>query len=244
MLSPEEQERYKRNILLPELGIEGQLRLKQATVLVVGAGGLGSSALLYLASAGVGNITIVDHDVVDRSNLQRQIIHTIHDIGRHKALSAQEKIAAINPDAIVRTHTIRFNELNAEELISECDFIIDATDSFEAKLTINDYCKSLGKTYSYGSVSQYEGLTTTITPDGACLRCLFDTAPSGEGSAGPLGVVPGIIGTIQAAEAIKSITGIGQILRNQLLAFDCRTMQFNSFRFKINANCKCQSLKI
>lgn len=237
-MTPEELERYKRHILLPEIGINGQEKLKAARVLVIGAGGLGSPVLLYLAAAGIGTIGIIDGDAVDRSNLQRQVIHTTSDINKPKVTSAQEKIKALNPNVNVITHYCFIDENNAADIISQYDFVIDATDSFDAKFLINDICVASEKPYNHGAIYRYQGQTMTIVPGTACYRCLFDSKPSAGESAGPLGVVPGILGTIQAAEAIKYITQTGTLLTNRLLIFDSLSMQFNTFDIAPNKSCQ------
>lgn len=236
-LSEEEQSRYKRHLLLPEIGPEGQLRLKSARVLVIGAGGLGAPVLFYLAAAGVGVIGIVDGDKVDRSNLQRQIIHATSDVNRYKVESAKEKINALNPNVDVHIYPVYMTECNASEIIGQYDFVIDATDSFKAKFLINDVCVAHEKPYNHGAIYRYQGQTMTVLPGTACYRCLFDAMPEMNEVAGPLGVVPGIIGTLQATEAIKYITGIGELLTDKLLTFDSLTMQFNTFKLSPNPNC-------
>ncbi len=236
-LSEEELERYRRHILLPEIGIEGQDRIKEARVLIIGLGGLGSPAALYLAAAGVGSLGLIDGDCVDRSNLQRQIIHATEDIYHPKVVSAAGKIASLNPNVKVEAFQEFLTDDNAERIISKYDFIIDATDSFGSKLLINDTCVRLGKPYSHGGLSRYQGQTMTVLPGTACYRCLIDSAPEHEDPAGPLGVVPGILGTLQAAEALKYITQTGELLTNRLLMFDALTMQFNTFTVKISASC-------
>lgn len=236
-LSEEEQSRYKRHLLLPEIGPKGQLRLKSARVLVIGAGGLGAPVLFYLAAAGVGVIGIVDGDKVDRSNLQRQIIHATRDVNRYKVESAKEKINALNPNVDVHIYPVYMTECNAPEIIEQYDFVIDATDSFKAKFLVNDVCVAHRKPYNHGAIYRYQGQTMTVLPGTACYRCLFDAMPEMTEVAGPLGVVSGIIGTLQATEAIKYITGIGELLTDKLLTFDSLTMQFNTFKISPNPNC-------
>lgn len=238
-LTEEEMERYRRQVILPDFGPEGQLKLLNSKVLVIGAGGLGSPVLLYLAAAGVGTIGVIDGDVVDRTNLQRQVIHMTSDISRPKVESARERMLALNPNLNVATHAMFLTQENASEVISQYDFAIDATDSFDAKFLINDTCVALRKPYNHGAIYQYQGQTMTIVPGSACYRCLFDSMPEKGDVIGPLGVVPGILGTIQATEAIKYITGIGQLLTNRLLTFDCLSMQFNTFSVLRRQDCRC-----
>lgn len=238
-LTEEEMERYRRQVILPDFGPEGQLKLLNSKILVIGAGGLGSPVLLYLAAAGVGTIGVIDGDVVDRTNLQRQVIHMTSDISRPKVESARERMLALNPNLNVATHAMFLTQENASEVISQYDFVIDATDSFDAKFLINDTCVALRKPYNHGAIYQYQGQTMTIVPGSACYRCLFDSMPEKGDVIGPLGVVPGILGTIQATEAIKYITGIGQLLTNRLLTFDCLLMQFNTFSVLQRQDCRC-----
>lgn len=238
-LTEEEMERYRRQVILPDFGPEGQLKLFNSKILVIGAGGLGSPVLLYLAAVGVGTIGVIDGDVVDRTNLQRQVIHMTSDISRPKVESARERMLALNPNLNVATHAMFLTQENASEVISQYDFAIDATDSFDAKFLINDTCVALRKPYNHGAIYQYQGQTMTIVPGSACYRCLFDSMPEKGDVIGPLGVVPGILGTIQATEAIKYITGIGQLLTNRLLTFDCLSMQFNTFSVLRRHDCRC-----
>ena len=238
-LTEEEMERYRRQVILPDFGPDGQLKLLNSKILVIGAGGLGSPVLLYLAAAGVGTIGVIDGDVVDRTNLQRQVIHMTSDISRPKVESARERMLALNPNLNVATHAMFLTQENASEVISQYDFVIDATASFAAKFLINDTCVALRKPYNHGAIYQYQGQTMTIVPGSACYRCLFDSMPEKGDVIGPLGVVPGILGTIQATEAIKYITGIGQLLTNRLLTFDCLSMQFNTFSVLRRHDCRC-----
>lgn len=230
-LTEKEKIRYKRHISLPEIGLDGQERIKRSKVLIIGAGGLGSPIALYLAAAGVGTIGIIDGDNVDLSNLQRQIIHTTQDIDKSKVTSAKEKMIALNPNINVVTYNYFLNSTNASEIIGDYDFIIDATDVFNIKMLINDTCIRLNKPYSHGGISKYQGQTMTILPGTACLRSLIDSIPEGENNAGTFGVIPGIIGTIQAIEALKYITGVGELLTNRLLTFDALSMQFKIYTF-------------
>ena len=234
--------------MLPEIGEEGQLKIKQGKVLVIGAGGLGSPASLYLAAAGVGTIGLIDGDAVDRTNLQRQVIHSTDRIGMAKVDSAANTLSRLNPNVkIVKYHEYLSVE-KAVEIISDYDFVIDATDRSNAKYMINDACVISGKAYSHGGVKLYEGHTFTYVPGSACLRCLFDmTTPVDQIPAsspyGLLGVVPGILGTIQAAEALKYLTGVGQLLTNKLLRFDTKTMAFSTMRFGKRDTCLCHDIR-
>jgi molybdopterin-synthase adenylyltransferase len=230
--TPEQLQRYSRQILLREIGVEGQVKLAQARVLIVGAGGLGSPIALYLAAAGVGTIDIVDSDVVDVSNLQRQIAHATSDIGRAKAESAAEAVLAINPELNVRVHRTRLRADNIMDLVGGSDFVLDGTDNFPAKFLLNDACVLAGVPLSHGGVLGFGGQTMTILPGrSACYRCIFRRPPPpgavATGSqAGILGAVAGLLGTIQAAEAVKYITGAGTLLTDVLLRFDTLTMDF------------------
>ena len=230
-MTDEQTERYYRQILLKEIGLDGQRRLMAAKVLVVGAGGLGSPAALYLAAAGVGRLGIVDFDVVDRTNLQRQILHTTGDIGRPKVQSAVERVTALNPDVeVVAIHSVVYAD-NVRELIRPWDFIIDGTDNAAAKYLINDACVLEGKPYSHAGVLQFRGQTTTYVPNHApCLRCIFPyssehSAPSCD-TAGVIGGVCGVIGTLQAMEAVKYIVGVGELLAGRLLTYDALRSRF------------------
>ncbi|MBI4418838.1 MAG: HesA/MoeB/ThiF family protein, partial [Ignavibacteriales bacterium] len=215
LLSPEEVQRYGRHLSLPEIGLEGQQRLKASSVLIVGAGGLGSPVALYLAAAGVGAIGLVDFDNVEVTNLQRQILHTTPAVGKSKLESARDRIEAINPHIAVRTHAARLDRGNALDIVRAYDVIIDATDNFASRYLINDACAMLGKPDVYGSVFRFEGQVSVFHVDkGSCYRCLHPEPPPPHlapdcAEAGVLGVLPGIIGTIQAVEAIKLLLGIG-----------------------------------
>lgn len=229
-----EVKRYLRHIDLEGVGPEGQRKLKEASVCVVGAGGLGSPVLLYLAAAGVGHIGIVDGDNVDLSNLQRQVIHSTSSVGTPKTESAKKRIEEINPHVEVECYNTFLTRENAKEILSGYDFIIEATDHFESKYLINDVCTEIGKPFSIGGVKQYGGQTITCLPGTRTYRELFPDAvdqPSCQSCAslGILGVVPGIIGTIQATEAIKYILSLGQLLTNRLLIFDAKAMSFSEF---------------
>lgn len=235
-------ERYSRHILLQDVGVEGQEKLLNARVLVVGAGGLGAPAALYLAAAGVGHIGIVDADVVDLSNLQRQVIHFTKDVGVPKVESAKEKMLAINPDVEVTTYYRFLDSSNALEIIKPWDFIIDGTDNFPVKFLINDACVMAGKAFSHGGILRFNGQTFTHLPGTACYRCFFkEPPPAGVvptcSQAGVLGAIAGMLGTIQAAEALKYITGVGELLTNRLLTFDAKTMQFRTIHVKQRPSC-------
>lgn len=232
-LSKEQLERYTRHILLKEIGEEGQKKLSEARVLIIGAGGLGSPAALYLAAAGVGTIGIADADVVDLSNLQRQVIHTTDDLGKKKVDSAKETITAINPDITVYTYTEFVDRNNIIDLIRDYDFVLDCTDNFETKYLINDACVMAKKPFSHAGVFQFEGQVTTVIPgEGPCYRCIYKNPPL-KGAApntkevGIVGTVPGIAGCLQATEAIKYITGAGELLVGSLLVFDALSMEFH-----------------
>jgi len=235
-------ERYSRHIILKEVGVEGQIKLLEGKVLIVGAGGLGAPAALYLAAAGVGTIGIIDSDVVDITNLQRQIIHTTPDIDRPKVISAKEKIEKINPDVKVITYQELLTADNIKEIISEYDFILDGTDNFPTKFLINDACVLLGKPFSHGGILKFDGQTMTYTPGNACYRCVFNSPPPKGlvptcSQAGVLGSVAGMLGTIQATEVLKYLTGIGELLTNRFLIFNALSMSFRSIQFKRNENC-------
>lgn len=241
-ISEEELSRYSRHILLREIGVEGQARIGQGSVLVVGVGGLGSPVALYLAAAGVGRLGLVDGDVVDRTNLQRQVIHFTDDIGRPKVLSAKEKIARINPHVRVETYEAFLTAENALQMIETYDFVVDATDSFAVKFLINDACVMAGKPYSHGGVLRFEGETFTYVPGSACYRCLFNAPPPAGAvptcaEAGVLGVVPGMLGTIQAAEALKYLAGTGELLTDRLLMFDAAAMTFRTVHTGRDCGC-------
>lgn len=242
-LTATQRERYSRNILLRELGEEGQGRLHRARVLVVGTGGLGSPASLYLAAAGVGTLGIVDSDRVDLSNLQRQIIHATPDLGRIKVESAAEALLALNPEIEVRPLYVRLCAANIMEIVRDFDFVIDGTDNFAAKFLLNDACVLAGIPLSHGGVLRFEGQTMTILPKKtACYRCIFRQSPA-EGTVdissevGILGSVAGILGTIQATEAIKFISGAGDLLTSALLRFDALTMEFRRIPLQRQEDC-------
>ncbi len=242
-LTDEQIQRYSRHILLPEIGGKGQKRIAQAKVLIVGAGGLGSPAALYLAAAGVGTLGIIDGDKVDLSNLHRQIIHATPDLGKPKVLSAKEKMEAINPDVKVIPHEERLTAKNALALLNPYDIILDGTDNFPAKFLVNDAAILSGKPLVHGGILRFEGQVFTILPrKSACYRCIFKqppppgTVPSCQ-EAGVIGVLAGVIGTIQATEVLKLILGIGDLLTDRLLTYEARNAAFREIRIRRNPNC-------
>ena len=236
-------ERYSRHILLQEVGIEGQEKILEAKVLIVGAGGLGSPAALYLAAAGIGTIGIVDYDEVEISNLQRQIAHFTKDLKTAKVDSAAEKMQAINPDILVNKHLASLCADNIRDIIKEYDFVIDGSDNFPTKFLVNDACIFENIPYSHGGVLRFEGQTMTVLPGkSACYRCVFPKPPPADAvptcsQAGILGAVAGMLGTIQAAEALKYVLGLGEPLTDALLTFDAKTMDFHKVRLKKQKNC-------
>jgi len=231
MLTPDELARYQRQLVLPELGVAGQERLCSARVLVIGAGGLGSPASLYLAAAGVGTLGIADDDEVALSNLHRQVLHRTSDVGRPKTASAEAALRALNPHVEIRLHAARLDTQRAREIAAEYDLVVDGSDNYPTRYAINDACAELGKVWVYGSVERFSGqLSTFGAPDGPCYRCLFPeppapgTSPSCE-EIGVLGAVPGVIGSLQALEALKWIAGIGEPLVGRLLQVDLLRVQ-------------------
>jgi sulfur-carrier protein adenylyltransferase/sulfurtransferase len=243
-MNPDPILRYARQLILPELGAAGQARLHAARVLCIGAGGLGSPAALYLAAAGVGCLGIVDGDAVELSNLQRQILHTTSDVGRPKTLVARERLRDLNPEVTVECHPVRLNRDNALDLIGAYDLILDGTDNLTTRYLFNDACVFLGKTNFYGAVLRFEGQASVFAPhrDGPCYRCLFpEPPPPGSApacaEAGVLGVVPGIIGTLQATEVLKWIVGTGESLLGRLLLFDALTARFREIRIQRDPGC-------
>jgi adenylyltransferase/sulfurtransferase len=242
-LNREEFLRYGRHLIIPEVGLEGQRRLKSASVLIIGAGGLGSPLAFYLTAAGVGRIGIVDFDVVDLSNLQRQILHTTKDVDRSKLESAREKLESLNPNVKIETYEMRLTSENALDLIKEYDIVVDGTDNFPTRYLVNDACVFLKKPNVYGSIFRFEGQVSVFYADkGPCYRCLYKEPPPpglvpscAEG--GVLGVLPGIIGTIQALETIKLILGIGEPLIGKLLLFDALKMKFRELKLRKDPEC-------
>ncbi len=242
-LNREEFLRYGRHLIIPEVGLEGQRKLKSASVLIIGAGGLGSPLAFYLTAAGVGRIGIVDFDVVDLSNLQRQILHTTKDVGRSKLESAREKLESLNPNVKIEIYEMRLTSENALDLIKEYDIVVDGTDNFPTRYLVNDACVFLKKPNVYGSIFRFEGQVSVFYADkGPCYRCLYKEPPPpglvpscAEG--GVLGVLPGIIGTIQALETIKLILGIGEPLIGKLLLFDALRMKFRELKLRKDPEC-------
>ncbi len=242
-LSKDEILRYSRHLIMPEVGMDGQLKLKQAKVLAIGAGGLGSPLALYLAAAGVGKLGLVDFDVVDFTNLQRQIIHGTSDVGRPKLLSAREALREINPNVEVVTHESRLTSENALELFREYDIVADGTDNFPTRYLVNDACVLLGKPNVYGSIFRFEGQASVFyAKEGPCYRCLYPEPPPpglvpscAEG--GVLGVLPGIIGCVQALETVKLVLGKGQPLIGRLLLFDALSLRFRELKLRKNPDC-------
>lgn len=229
-------ERYSRHIILKEVGAKGQKKLLNANVLIIGAGGLGAPAAMYLAAAGVGTIGIADADEVDLSNLQRQIIHTTADIGKAKVLSAKETMEAINPEVTVKTYRTFVTSENISELIADYDFIIDGTDNFPAKFLINDACVMAKKPFSHAGIIRFKGQLMTYVPgQGPCYRCVFKNPPPKDAvptckQAGVIGAMGGVIGSLQAMEAIKYIIGQGELLTGWLLTYDALKMEFRKVK--------------
>lgn len=231
MLSNEQAERYRRNILLAGLGPEGQARLLNSGVLLVGAGGLGSPAALYLAAAGVGRIGLLDGDRVEVSNLQRQILHGTPDVGRPKAESGRDRLLNLNPGLRIEAINGRLTDDNAGELIGQYDLVLDCTDNFETRFSLNDTCLSMNRPFVYAGVLAYIGQVMFVMPgEGPCFRCLYPQAPSGNlpdcSTVGVLGAVPGVIGALQACEAVKFLAGIGELLVGRLLTYDALSATF------------------
>lgn len=243
MFTEEQIERYSRHIILKEVGGAGQKRLMEGKVLIIGAGGLGSPAALYLAAAGIGTIGIADADVVDISNLQRQVIHATSDLGRPKVESARAKMVAINPEVRVVTHHTWISAENIMDIIRDYDFVIDGTDNFAAKFLINDACVMAGKPFSHGGVLHFLGQAITVIPnESPCYRCIFPDPPPPDAiptcaQAGVLGVLPGVVGTIQATEAIKYLLGVGKLLTGRLLVYDAEGMDFYSSPIARQSRC-------
>ena len=242
-LSNEEITRYSRHLILPEVGMAGQLRLKSASVLLIGAGGLGAPAAMYLTAAGVGKIGMVDFDMVDVSNLQRQIIHSQEFIGKSKLESARKRLGDINSHIRIETYETQLTAENVREIFSDYDIIIDSTDNFPTRYLINYACVCLGKPMIYGSIYRFEGQVSVFdSREGPCYRCLYPEPPPPEmvpscAEGGVLGVLPGLIGTIQATEAIKRILRIGEALTGRLLLFNALTLQFRELKLRKNPAC-------
>ena len=239
----EQLERYSRHIILQEVGVKGQKKLLNASVLIIGAGGLGAPAALYLAAAGVGTIGIVDADEVDLSNLQRQVIHTTNDVGKAKVKSAAETMEAINPDVTVKTYRTFVDSSNIMDLIKDYDFIIDGTDNFPAKFLINDACVMAEKPFSHAGIIRFKGQLMTYVPgEGPCYRCVFKNPPPKDAvptckQAGVIGAMGGVIGSLQAMEAIKYIIGKGDLLAGKLLTYDALKMEFHTIKLPKDDHC-------
>lgn len=239
----EQLERYSRHIILKEVGVKGQKKLMNAKVLIIGAGGLGAPAAMYLAAAGVGTIGIADADEVDLSNLQRQVIHTTADIGKAKVKSAAETMNAINPDVKVNTYRTFVTSQNIMDLIADYDFILDGTDNFPAKFLINDACVMARKPFSHAGIIRFQGQLMTYVPgEGPCYRCVFKNPPPKDAvptckQAGVIGAMGGVIGSLQAMEAVKYIIGQGQLLTGRLLTYDALKMQFRTVPLPKDDNC-------
>ncbi|MDE3162983.1 MAG: molybdopterin-synthase adenylyltransferase MoeB, partial [Acidobacteriota bacterium] len=242
-LTTDELARYSRHLILPEVGVEGQRKLKAARVVCIGTGGLGSPLAFYLAAAGVGTLGLVDFDVVDASNLQRQIIHSTRDIGRKKLDSAEEKLTALNPSLRIVKHETRLTSANALEILKDYDIVADGTDNFPTRYLVNDACVLLGKPNVYGSIFRFEGQASVFAAeDGPCYRCLYPEPPPpglvpscAEG--GVLGILPGLVGMIQATEVIKLILGNGAPLVGRLLLVDALAMRFRELKLRRNPEC-------
>jgi molybdopterin/thiamine biosynthesis adenylyltransferase/rhodanese-related sulfurtransferase len=242
--SNDEIARYSRHLIMPEVTLEGQKRIKAASILCIGTGGLGSPIALYLAAAGLGRLGLVDFDVVDFSNLQRQILHGTDDVGRKKLNSAKDRIKAVNPNVQVDLHDCMFRSENAMQLVRDYDIVIDGTDNFPTRYLSNDVCVLAGKPNIYGSIFRFDGQCTVFAPHigGPCYRCMFPEPPPpgmvpscAEG--GVLGVLPGIIGVLQAIEAIKLIIGLGDSLIGRLVSFDALKLRFREFKIRKDPNC-------
>lgn len=241
-LAADQLERYSRHLLLEDVGPAGQETLLESSVLVVGAGGLGSPVMQYLAGAGVGRLGIVDDDTVERSNLQRQVIHGEDDVGRPKVESAREFVAGLNPDVTVDARKLRVDAASARDLVSEYDVVVDASDNFPTRFLLNDACVLDGVPLCQGAVFRFEGQVTTFTGGRPCYRCLFPEAPPAGAvpdcaTAGVLGVVPGTVGAIQATEALKVLLGKGDVLEGTLRVFDARTTSLDTVEFEADPAC-------
>ena len=240
--SNEQIERYSRHIILKEVGGLGQTKLLESKILVIGAGGLGSPTALYLAAAGVGTLGIIDHDTVDVSNLQRQILHGTSDVGQPKVVSAKATLNEINPDVEIVMYQQRLSSENVFQLFEDYDLVIDGCDNFPTRYLINDACVMQKKPFSHGGILRFEGQTFTHTPGNACYRCLFKEPPPKNAvptcsQAGILGAVAGMLGTVQAAEALKYLIGIGDLLKNRLLIFDALKMEYRTVKIKKSKTC-------
>ncbi len=241
-LTEEQINRYSRHILLKDVGGTGQKKLLNAKVLVVGAGGLGCPIAQYLAAAGVGTLGIIDSDRVEISNLQRQVLHFTPDIDRPKVESVREKLVRLNPDVDVRCYNERLTAENISDVFQDYDFIVEGTDNFPSKFLVNDACVFMNKPFSQGGILRFDGQTMTYIPESACYRCVFESAPPAGtvpscSEAGVFGAVTGMLGTIQAAEALRYILGIGRLLTNRILIFDALNMEYTTVTIKKNPNC-------
>lgn len=239
-----ERDTYSRHLLIPEIGEEGQARLLGSSVLVIGAGGLGSPALYYLAACGIGRLGIVDSDRVEPSNLNRQILHGCPDIGESKTVSARKSIEHIRPDIDIEEYPVRMDHSNGRDIVAAWDFVVEATDSFESKFLVNDVCVGASKAFSHAAVQAMYGQAMTIIPgESPCYRCVFQEAPKpghieSATETGVLGAVPGILGTIQATEAIKYLLGIGGLLTGALLTIDAAAMAFRKVKLPMDKRCR------
>jgi len=235
-------DRYSRHIIMEEIGGAGQAALLEASVTVVGAGGLGAPVIEYLAAAGVGQLDIVDDDIVERSNLQRQVIHRDADVGVAKVSSATQFVEALNPDVEVTPHELRLDRTNIEAVIDDADVVVDASDNFPTRYLLNDYCRLTDRPLVHGAIYKFEGQLTTLIPGGPCYRCLFREAPE-PGSVldcaetGVLGVLPGTVGCIQATECVKLLTGVGTPLEGRLLLYDAAAMEFENVDYRADPDC-------
>ncbi|MCX6550036.1 MAG: molybdopterin-synthase adenylyltransferase MoeB [Acidobacteria bacterium] len=242
-LTREELTRYGRHLVLPDVGVDGQRRLKAARVLCVGAGGLGSPVTMYLAAAGVGTLGLVDFDTVDSSNLQRQILHATADVGRPKVESARDRLTALNPNVVIELHHTTLTSANALDLVARYDVVVDGADNFPTRYLVNDACVLTGRPNAYGAIFRFEGQASVFaTKDGPCYRCLFpDPPPPGLvpscAEAGVFGVLPGLVGTIQATETLKLIMGLGETLAGRLVVYDALRMTFRELKLRKDPEC-------
>lgn len=244
-LSEAEEERYARQIMLPDFGQAGQEKLKRARVLVIGVGGLGSPAAFYLAAAGIGTVGLADFDQVDVSNLQRQLLHSTADLGRPKTDSGRESLQALNPAVQVPVYRERLTQESLQALLrsEQYDMVVDAVDDPLTKFAINDACVATQTPFVHGGILKYQGQLMTITPHSPCLRCLFPEAPGEKGGKnGVLGAVPGVIGSLQATEVIKYLLQTGALLTGRLLTYDSLTMTFRSLKVPRRPHCRCQHI--
>lgn len=236
-----EEHRYERHLILDGFGQEGQQKLSDAKVLIVGLGGLGSPVSMYLASAGIGQLGLIDADVVDVTNLQRQIVHIEKSVGIDKVISAKQRIEQLNSDVKVVTYNHFLDVDNADSIVNEYDFIVDCADNNPTKFLINDVCVKLKKPFCHGSITEYSGRVFTHLPSTACYRCLFEEDNEPTQKRGVIGASVGIIGSIQATEVVKYFTGIGKLLTDSLLMLDVKTMSFSKLNMKISAKCMCHN---